>query len=267
MACRFKPATSSGGWKIYISPKTGWTYAAKARRMTAYVSLLALLIFCLTVVLVLRLAHTRFLRKKATVDALTQINNRLGFDEELKRRLKGQEDGKFTLVMVDVDDFKLFNDLYGHQIGDKVLKQVARELKEAVGSCGLVGRTGGDEFTIVLLGMDADDCQTVIQRILTADHEIDHFGQKIKYSLSIGCADSPRQGKELADLISRADEALYEVKLSGKSGAQYYSGEISKPLRSQLGFTLHDIAANIPAALLIYKDSLRQPGDLAPFGL
>lgn len=74
---------------------------------------------------------------------MTQINNRQGFDEELKRRLKGQEDGKFTLVMVDVDDFKLFNDLYGHQIGDKVLKQVARGLKEAVGSCGIVGRTGG----------------------------------------------------------------------------------------------------------------------------
>lgn len=62
-------------------------------------------------------------------------------------------------------------------------------------------------------------CLTVIQRILTADYEIDHFGQKIKYSLSIGYADSPRQGKNLAGLISRADEALYEVKLSGKSGA------------------------------------------------
>mgnify|MGYP004461309821 FL=1 len=130
---------------------------------------------------------------------------------------------------------------------------MARGLKEAVGSCGLVGRTGGDEFTIALLGMDADDCQTVIQRILIADHEIDYFGQKIKYSLSIGYADSPRQGKNLADLISRSDEALYEVKLGGKGGAQYYSGETCKPLRSQLGFTLHDIAANIPAALLIYK--------------
>ena len=107
VACSFKPTTSSGGWKIYISPKTGWTYEAKARRMTAYVSLRALLIFCLTVVLVLRLAHTRFLKKEAMVDALTQINDRLGFDEELKRSLKGQEDGKFTLVMVDVDDFKI----------------------------------------------------------------------------------------------------------------------------------------------------------------
>lgn len=101
--------------------------------------MLALLIFCLIAILVLRLAHMRFLKKKATVDALTQINNRLGFDEELKRRLKGQEDGKFTLVMVDVDDFKLFNDLYGHQVGDMVLKQVSRGLKEAVTGCGLVG--------------------------------------------------------------------------------------------------------------------------------
>lgn len=90
--------------------------------MTAYVSLLALLIFCLTVGLVLRLVHTLFLKKEVTVDALTQINNRQGFDKELQRHLKGQEDGKFTLVMVDVDDFKLFNDLYGHQIGDNVLK-------------------------------------------------------------------------------------------------------------------------------------------------
>ncbi len=253
VAYSFKPSTSSGVWKIYVSPKTGWTYEAKARRMTAYVSLLALLIFCLKVVLVLCLAHTRFWKKEATVDALTQINNRLGFDEELKRRLKGQEDGKFTLAMVDVDNFKIFNDLYGHQVGDMILKQASRGLKEAVTGCGLVGRTGGDEFTIALLGMDADDCQTVIQRILTADHEIEYFGQKIKYSLSIGYADSPRQGKKLADLISRADEALYEVKLSGKSGAQYYSGETSKPLRSQLGFTLYDIVANIPEALLIYK--------------
>lgn len=253
VAYNFKPSQSSGSWKIYLSPKTGWTYTAKTRRMTVYAALMALLIFCLLVILVMRLAHMRFFKKEATVDSLTQINNRLGFNEQLKRCLKGQEGGKYTLAMVDVDDFKLFNDLYGHQVGDKVLRQVARGLKEAVGSSGLVGRTGGDEFTIALLGMDADDCQTVIQRILTADHEIDYFGQKIKYSLSIGYADSPRQGKKLASLISRADEALYEVKLSGKSGAQYYSGETSKPLRSQLGFTLHDIAANIPAALLIYK--------------
>jgi hypothetical protein len=107
VACSFKPTTSSGGWKIYISPKTGWTYEAKARRMTAYVSLLALLIFCLTVVLVLRLAHTRFLKKEATVDALNQINNRQGFDEELQRRLKGQEIAvKANFSMID-------NPLYG----------------------------------------------------------------------------------------------------------------------------------------------------------
>ena len=93
--------------------------------------MLSLLIVCLIAILVLHLAHMRFLKKKATVDALTQINNRLGFDEELKRRLKGQEDGKFTLVTVDVDDFKLFNDLYGHQVGDMVLKQVARGNQQA----------------------------------------------------------------------------------------------------------------------------------------
>lgn len=253
VAYNFKPSQSNGSWKIYLSPKTGWTYTAKTRRMTVYAALMALLIFCLLVILVMRLAHMRFFKKEATVDSLTQINNRLGFNEQLKRCLKGQEGGKYTLAMVDVDDFKLFNDLYGHQVGDKVLRQVARGLKEAVGSSGLVGRTGGDEFTIALLGMDVDDCQAVIQRISTTDYQIDYYGQKIKYSLSIGYADSPRQGKTLAGLISRADEALYEVKLSGKSGAQYYSGETSKPLRSQLGFTLHDIAANMPAALMIYK--------------
>lgn len=253
VAYSFKPSSSSGSWKIYVSPKGGWTYEQRSSRVMVLFSLLALGIFCLAVALVRHQARTRLLKEEATVDPLTQINNRLGFNEQLKRSLKGQEGGKFTLVMVDVDDFKLFNDLYGHQIGDEVLKQVARGLQEAVGSRGVVGRTGGDEFMLALLGLDADDCQTVIQRILTADHQINYFGHKVKYSLSIGYADSPRQGKKLEGLISRADEALYEVKLSGKSGAQYYSGETSKPLRSQLGFTLHDIAANIPTALMIYK--------------
>ncbi|WP_201336107.1 diguanylate cyclase domain-containing protein, partial [Lactobacillus nasalidis] len=207
----------------------------------------------LAVVMTMRQAGMRRLKKEATMDALTQISNRLGFDQQLDRFLAEHEGASFTLAMIDVDDFKLFNDLYGHQVGDQVLKQVARGLEEAVAGRGLVGRTGGDEFMLALLGLDAAASQPVIQQILTAEHQIVYQGQRINYSLSIGYADSPKHGRQLSSLVRRADEALYEVKLSGKSGAQYYSGENSRPLRAQLGFTLHDIAANIPAALLIYR--------------
>lgn len=250
---KFQPTLASGKWKIYVSPKGGWTYPAKSRNIVIYASLLALALFSLLTAWVMRQAHIRQLKTEATVDPLTQICNRLGFNQHLAAFLREEEEAVYTLAMIDVDDFKLFNDLYGHQVGDQVLRQVACGLKEAIGDQGLAGRTGGDEFTIALFGMDAAAAQPLIQRILIADHQIDWQGQTIEYSLSIGYADSPRQGKQLAGLVSRADEALYEVKLSGKSGAQHYSGETSKPLRSQLGFTLHDIAANIPAALMIYK--------------
>lgn len=155
--------------------------------------------------------------------------------------------------MIDIDDFKLFNDLYGHQVGDQVLKQVAKSLSQVARKKGIVGRTGGDEFRVAFLDLTAEESEQFINRITQADYYLTYYLKQIRYSLSIGYADSPRQGTGMRQLLNQADEALYDVKLSGKGQAQRYSGQGQKHLRAQLGFTLHDIASNIPVALMIYS--------------
>ena len=253
MSYSFQPDAKCSRWKIVVSPAGGWTYRQKALQSSTFVAILMAAIFLICVLLVRWFAHIRQIKEEATIDSLTGIYNRLGFEKKLRKFIESKPNSPFTVAMIDIDDFKLFNDLYGHQVGDQVLKQVAKSLSQVAREKGIVGRTGGDEFRLAFLGLTAEESEQFINRITQADYYLTHYLKQIRYSLSIGYADSPRQGTGMRQLLNQADEALYDVKLSGKGQAQRYSGQGQKHLRAQLGFTLHDIASNIPVALMIYS--------------
>jgi diguanylate cyclase (GGDEF)-like protein len=154
----------------------------------------------------------------ATIDSLTGLLNRPGFDHRLHQELERtrRESGHLAMLMGDVDDFKTINDTRGHQVGDAVLKHVGSVIRSSVRVFDVCARFGGDEFAVVMPNSDRDSailCAERIRRRLaerTDDHELPAL------SISIGVA-VVAAGDAAADLISRADECLYRAKADGKN--------------------------------------------------
>lgn len=156
----------------------------------------------------------RNLRWAAAHDPLTGLVNRA----EFARRLDDHSDGDLVLLYIDLDDFKPINDTHGHPVGDLVLREVSRRIATVVGTRGIVGRLGGDEFAVVCPGMNdpiegrefADEIVHAIRTPLVAQ------GLKLTVGASIGVA-LGAQPLIPAVLATRADEALYQAKHSGKN--------------------------------------------------
>lgn len=157
----------------------------------------------------------------AITDGLTGLYTRRyffeRFDEELQRSKR--HGFKFSFLMIDIDDFKLCNDTYGHLVGDAVLKETAHILKGSVREIDLVARYGGEEFSIMLPETDRSGAMLVAERIRKRIEEniFKVYDEKLKMTVSIGLAIYPDDSQEVSDLIERADKALYAAKSSGKN--------------------------------------------------
>ncbi|MBL8915175.1 MAG: diguanylate cyclase [Archangium sp.] len=150
----------------------------------------------------------------ASFDSLTGLLSRRVVLEEIAARLERKQ--PFALAMVDLDGFKTINDTRGHAMGDALLRAVSKRFM----ACGdAVGRLGGDEFVVLVDGV-ADDaaCMARMDQILAGAKEpVIVGGTTLQVSASIGYALSPRDGTEPGTLMRAADEAMYEVKHSGKA--------------------------------------------------
>jgi diguanylate cyclase (GGDEF)-like protein len=158
------------------------------------------------------------LRSDADTDILTGLANRRGFDDALDTLLQGhrEHDAVFSLVMLDLDKFKRYNDSFGHLAGDEVLSITGRLLDAAVRPSDLAARYGGEEFALLLAGADVIKAGDVAERVLRAFRG---FAWPLRaVSISIGVAQSA-VGDDAAALINRADGALYEAKNSGRDRA------------------------------------------------
>lgn len=202
---RSKAASSSAKWVIVI---------------VLSVAVLILFAFLQT----FRLERSkRALIRRSLHDSLTGIPNRRAFDEHLERvfeeaRLSASE---VTLILLDVDAFKLYNDTYGHLQGDACLKQVASVLKKQAGPFGHVARYGGEEFAVVLSGQSAQG-ELVAERIRTGILELklphERYTPLCQVSVSLGMATvQPDDTLTEIHLIDRADMALYAAKAAGKN--------------------------------------------------
>ncbi len=162
-------------------------------------------------------------RKEAMTDALTGISNRKLFDVEFYRLVtEAHAEGKpLSLLMVDIDHFKSFNDNYGHQVGDQVLKLVARTLKDGVKGRDLPARYGGEEFAVVLPDTTVDNAERVgnalREAVAAKDIQNRATGERLgKITMSLGAAQLATSEKP-AELIERADAALYQAKGNGRN--------------------------------------------------
>ena len=159
----------------------------------------------------------------ALTDPLTGLGNHRSFQERLQRELhRAEANGEpFTLCMIDIDDFKRINDLFGHPAGDRILAQVGNRLRQN----GEAFRLGGDEFALLLPGLSADDAlstsSSVLARIATL--ELDDVGS---VTASAGIAGYPRQAFDRDELIRLADSALYWAKEHGKNSVHVYRPDV-----------------------------------------
>jgi diguanylate cyclase len=162
------------------------------------------------------------LRRDAMVDQLTGTANREGVDRALAAGLApGVPRKTFAIAVVDVDHFKRFNDTYGHQAGDSVLRQVAKALLATSRVNDVVGRIGGDEFVVVFPDTAAAGARVVAEAIRRAVIEIDlsrALGTRVlgNLTVSIGIANAC-EGDTITKLVGRADGCLFEAKTAGRN--------------------------------------------------
>lgn len=162
-------------------------------------------------------------RREAMTDGLTGISNRKAFDQVLTDNMREAErDGQpLSLMMVDIDHFKIFNDTHGHLVGDHVLRLVAKALTECIKGRDTAARYGGEEFAIILPRTVLTNALTVAEQIRTTvgGRQIVNRARNASYgnvTLSIGVSQY-RTGESLADLVRRADAALYAAKHAGRN--------------------------------------------------
>jgi diguanylate cyclase (GGDEF)-like protein len=160
-------------------------------------------------------------------DALTGLPNRRAFQERLDQALaRAQRSGeRFALLFIDVDNFKNINDRWGHEGGDAVLKIVALRLDATTRKADAVARMGGDEF-VVLLDNPAhrDDITNIAEKLLASVRSPIVFGgQELQVGFSIGISQYPDDGHTVAELMARADHAMYEAKAAGRNGFRFSS--------------------------------------------
>lgn len=152
----------------------------------------------------------KHLESKIYVDPLTGVKNRKFLEEIFELEVEKYKKFRkpFCLIFVDLNNFKKINDLFGHSVGDQVLKEVARKIVESVNSEKYVIRYGGDEF-IVVSETSPEDLLRLIEK-LGENLKITYEG--IEVSAAIGSACFPKDGLELSELIKKADERMYKVK-------------------------------------------------------
>ena len=162
--------------------------------------------------LIRQAGQKEFYQELSILDGLTGVYNRRYLDETLRREIERAKryNQVISLFMLDIDDFKKYNDTYGHQAGDEILKKLANLLVEAVRAADMVFRYGGEEFVVFLP-------QTLKQGgVETAKRLINLERQNLPVTISLGLVSYPEDGQNINDLLLRVDKALYQAKHLGK---------------------------------------------------
>ena len=166
------------------------------------------------------------LEKMASMDGLTGLANRRLFDKTLKKEMLRAKRNKspISLIMADIDNFKDYNDNYGHQAGDQVLRELSELLKSEIREDDIVARYGGEEFVIYFNVVDQNILSRIISRLMEKIRKlrVNFAGDKLEITVSIGVAVN-QEGKYAAErLIKQADTALYIAKGAGRDMVKFY---------------------------------------------
>ncbi len=166
----------------------------------------------------------------AIKDSLTHLYNKRYFNyktNELSEEAKRNKQ-KFSIIMIDIDYFKHYNDRYGHQIGDILLKEVSQTILNSSGNASIVARYGGEEFIIFVPQKDKNDAYAIGERIRKSveDMKVTTDEYFWRLTISVGISSFPSDGNEISNIIKNADTALYESKNRGKNRVSVYNKKL-----------------------------------------
>ena len=242
-----------GTWKLEVTPKTGWRNNTLLIIISCMFLTISLLLSVLTRVWLIAKEHKNKYKILARTDSLTNIYNRYGFDELAEKIISKNPQTHFVAALLDIDDFKLINDVYGHSYGDRALKNLADSMKAFFPSDALLGRNGGDEFCILLPNCTFKEADKQLQQFTKLPKTFSYHGKELALYISLGYAEYPTFAASPSQLMRCADAALYEIKLHGKNGCMAYRKGLQSGVRKQLGFALKDISEHLPGAFIIYR--------------
>lgn len=177
----------------------------------------------------------------STYDPLTLLLNRRAFEETSDKIIAtAKRHGyKFTLLYLDLDNFKSVNDSIGHDVGDALIKEVSSRLQKSIRMSDYCARLGGDEFGIILTQVNSHkDANLVAQKLIAVlNKPFNINGKQLYTGASIGIALYPSNGNTYHDLLKNADTAMYQAKTSGKNTYTFYTENLSKTSTHELGVT------------------------------
>ena len=181
------------------------------------------------------------LRVQARTDPLTGLLNRDAVLEELETRLSDATLSRAAVLYIDLDRFKIVNDVLGHAAGDRLLSAASRRIQRAVGSEGLIARFGGDEFLVICTtGDEPTRPERLADAILEAFSESFRMdGEEFSITASIGIAQAPIDGRRAQQLIQNADVAMYDSKRRGRNDWQAFTAELAEQQLQRLQLETH----------------------------
>ena len=240
-------------WRLEILPKSGFYNNNYLIYMFIGGVIIVLLLTGLTVALILINENRNNFKRLAVTDALTGIYNRHGFDEQVEQYMRQNPQKHCVVAMLDIDDFKLVNDMYGHAAGDGALQKLAESMKQYFSKDVILGRNGGDEFSIFMPDCTAVEVTPFLKKFTEETRKFYCKGEERAFTISLGFAEYPVFADDRSQLIRCADKALYDVKMRGKNGCMAYREGEQVKSRAKLGFVIKDIIDNLPGAFIVYR--------------
>ena len=234
-------------WTLYMQPIHGWG--------NMWIILMLTWVGLTTTGLVsFYRGRIRSIREEGEIDPLTGVFNRKGGNRAAFAYFSSKKDAKAMVIAMDVDDFKLVNDVYGHDSGDQVLKQLVADVKQTLGAPLIITRHGGDEFVIIKPYEEENLVVEQLRLFSSSSHEVIHKGKTVKFHCSMGYALYPSQDRDYKHLCTKADFALYNSKLNGKGGWRKFDESLfDMQERFQLGFNLADMTNHMAGAMMVYR--------------
>ena len=240
-------------WRLEILPKSGFYNNSNLIYMFIGGVIIVLLLTGLTVALISINENRKLFKKLAVTDTLTGIYNRLGFNRQVEQYMRQNPQKHCVVAMLDIDDFKLVNDVYGHAAGDGVLQKLAESMKQYFSKDVILGRNGGDEFCIFMPDCTAVEVKPFLKKFTEETRNFYCKGEAHTFTISLGFAEYPVLADECSKLVRCADMALYAVKMRGKNGCMAYREGEQVKSRAKLGFAMKDIINNLPGAFIVYR--------------
>lgn len=176
----------------------------------------------------------------SSIDKLTGMLTRKFLEDALNEHIDRADkfDSKFSIIMLDLDHFKHINDRFGHQTGDEVLKKACQIIRNNMRKDDICGRYGGEEFVIILPGIDSSEAILIADRLRLAIEKAQILGGKTPVTVSMGIACYPRDAQWKQELIEKADQALYVSKELGRNRCEAWNNKFSnksKPTNKLIG--------------------------------